>query len=269
MDILKKEIAPITEKGWEEITTQAKKVLKSNLSARRFVDIKGPYGIDFAAVSTGRLSMPGKLRKDDINYGIREVRPLIEIRKPFELDLWELDNLERGAQDINLEPLEKAAKQVADFEEKMIYEGLHTAGIKGLEESSEHASAMLPAETADVPKYIGSQVNKLRKEGVEGPYTLVVNDDVWLELINQTEGYPLLKQLKEDVLGGNVIRHHNGEYSFLISERGGDYELTLGQDTTIGYNTHDTKTVTLFFTTSFTYRTVSPEAVIVFKTKKK
>jgi uncharacterized linocin/CFP29 family protein len=183
--------------------------------------------------------------------------------------VWELDNLERGAKDIDLEPLEKAAKQVADFEEKMIYQGLHTAGIKGLVETSDHTTAMLPAKIADVPKYIGSQVNKLREEGVDGPYTLVVNDDVWLELINQTQGYPLLKQLKEDVLRGNVIRHHTSDHSFLISEQGGDYELTLGQDLSIGYNAQDSKTVTLFFTASYTYRTLSPEAVIVFTSKKK
>ena len=105
----------------------------------------------------------------------------------------------------------------------------------------------------------------VRKEGVEGPYTFVVNDAVWLELINQTGGYPLLRQLKKDILGGNIIVQHSSDKSFLISERGGDFELTLGHDTAIGYNSHDAKKVTLFFTASYTYRTLSPEAVTVFK----
>lgn len=265
MDILKKDMAPITEAGWKEITEQAKKVLDSNLSARGFVDIDGPHGPEFAAVSTGRLSMVNKSRRENVSYGIREVRPLIEVRKLFELDVGELDNLSRGARDINLEPLEKAARQVADFEEKMVYKGLTPAGIKGLEESSSHPVASLPENPGDILKFIGSQVNRLRKNGVEGPYSLVVNDQYWLELINHTQGYPLLRQLKKDVLKGQVIVQHNSAFSFLVTERGGDYELTLGQDTTVGYQAHDTKKVSLYLTGSFTYRTLSPEAVIVFK----
>ncbi len=265
MDILKREMAPITEAGWKEITDQARQVLNSNRSARKFADISGPHGLEFAALSTGRLSMPAGQRKDEVAYGIREVRPLIEVRKPFELELAELDDLSRGARDIDLEPLEKAARQVADFEEKMVYQGLHKAGIKGLEETSAHPPVMLPDNPADILKFLGSQVNLLRKDGVEGPYSLVVNDQYWLELINHTEGYPILRQLKKDVLQGQVIVHHNSDHSFLLTERGGDFELTIGLDTSIGYMAHDAQTVSLHLTGSFTYRTLSPEAVIVLK----
>ena len=138
MDILKKEMAPITDEAWKEITDQTQRVLKNYLTARKFVDIEGPFGLEYGAVSTGRLTITGSKRKDGVNYGIREVKPLIEVRKLFEVDRWELDNINRGAKDIDLEPLEKAAKQVASFEENVIYKGLKTAGIKGLEERTQH-----------------------------------------------------------------------------------------------------------------------------------
>jgi len=52
---------------------------------------------------------------------------MIEIRKPFELDIWELDNLERGAKDVNLSPCESATKEMAFFEEGTIYQGFEPA----------------------------------------------------------------------------------------------------------------------------------------------
>jgi uncharacterized linocin/CFP29 family protein len=48
----------------------------------------------------------------------------------------------------------------------------------------------------------------------------------------------------------------------VFSQRGGDAELTLGRDMSIGYHSHDERTVRLYFTESFTFRVVGPEAVV-------
>jgi uncharacterized linocin/CFP29 family protein len=85
----------------------------------------------------------------------------------------------------------------------------------------------------------------------------------WLNLVELSEGYPVQKQIQE-ILGGKVIINHSNENTFLVSERGGDYELVLGQDITLGYDSHDTKNVKLYLTSSFTFRVLSPEAVVVF-----
>jgi uncharacterized linocin/CFP29 family protein len=50
--------------------------------------------------------------------------------------------------------------------------------------------------------------------------------------------------------------------AFLISLRGGDLELTLGQDFSIGYEAHDGKTVRLFLTESFTFRVLDPSVIL-------
>ena len=46
----------------------------------------------------------------------------------------------------------------------------------------------------------------------------------------------------------------------LLSVRGGDYELTVGQDLSIGYADHDRHTVELYLTESFTFRVLEPRA---------
>lgn len=262
MNILRKSLAPISDKAWDEITEQLDEILKTYLTGRKFVDIDGPNGLEFGSVSTGRLVTPEKQDNEGINYGIREVLPLVEVRKPFEMNLWELDNIDRGAKDADLEPLEKAAKELALFEEKAIYEGFEPASIKGLTTSSEKAPVTIPSDVNDFIKEIGNQAVYLKENAVEGPYTLVITANDWLNLVELSEGYPVQKQIQE-ILGGKVIINHSNESTFLVSERGGDYELVLGQDITIGYDSHDTEKVKLYLTSSFTFRVLSPEAVVV------
>jgi uncharacterized linocin/CFP29 family protein len=48
----------------------------------------------------------------------------------------------------------------------------------------------------------------------------------------------------------------------LLSVRGGDYELTVGQDLSIGYAVHDRTDVELFLTESFTFRVLEEKAAI-------
>lgn len=263
MNILKKAIAPITDAGWAEIKDRTKKIFELYLTARNFVDIDGPNGLQQGGISTGRLLLPENHSDKGINYGIREILPMIEVRCPFELDLWELDNIERGARDVDLEPLEKAAREICLFEEKAIYQGFEPAGIKGLRGAAEKEQVNLPQSTNEFLKEIGNQVLGLKRKAVEGPYSLVITEEEWVNLINLSQGYPVQLQLKE-ILGGPALINHTNHHSFLVSNRGGDYELVLGQDISIGYDGHNSKNIKLYFTSSFTFRVLSPEAVIVF-----
>ena len=68
------------------------------------------------------------------------------------------------------------------------------------------------------------------------------------------DGYPLAKRLTEQVLDGPLVRAAAIEGGVLLSVRGGDYELTVGQDLSIGYAAHDRQTVELYLTESFTFR---------------
>lgn len=129
--MLYRDISPVTEKTWEEIDEAATDVLKSYLSARKVVHVVGPKGLDYNAISEGRLV--NLQESDGVYFGNYQVTPLTETRVEFEMDRWELDNIERGAKDIDYEPLEKAMEKIALFEEKAIFEGLDKAIIDGLE----------------------------------------------------------------------------------------------------------------------------------------
>src|SRR5438045_2139861 len=55
MDLLKRELAPITSEAWQQIDEEARRVLKLHLAGRKLVDFSGPHGWQLGAVNTGRL----------------------------------------------------------------------------------------------------------------------------------------------------------------------------------------------------------------------
>ena len=260
MDILKRNLSPITDKAWQEIDETAAEILKNYLSARKFVDVNGPKGWDFSSISVGRIKTEEKSTKDGVYYGIKEVQPLIESRIQFDLDIWELDNIERGAKDIDLEPLEEAAKKMALFEENAIYNGFEKANITGLKNEAENTVKMSkdPEKALDA---ISKGVSLFRDESIEGPYNLIVNPDVWQKIVKFTKGYPIKRQI-ENLIEGKIIYSQAIDNAYLVSNRGGDFELTVGHDFSIGYQKQSDKKVTLFITESFTYRSVDPNAAI-------
>ncbi|MDT8394019.1 MAG: family 1 encapsulin nanocompartment shell protein [Bacteroidales bacterium] len=264
MDLLKRELAPITDAAWDEINEQSKEIFKTDLSARKFVDIEGPKGLEFSAVPTGRLEIPDKQVAGELLFGIRELQPVVEVRSAFTLDLWELDNIERGAGDVNLDALEKAARRLADFEEKAIYNGLKKANIRGLKQTSGHPPVNFAEKPEDILHTVVEAVTRLKTVSIEGPYSLILDAERWGKVSAIVNGYPLRLQL-EQVLGGSLIFAPHIDGAFVVSMRGGDFRLTLGQDISIGYEMHTQKNVQLYFTEAFTFRALDPDAIIYMK----
>ncbi len=263
MDILRKSHAPIAKAAWEEINKTAQEVLTSMLSARKIVDVSGPKGWNYAALSTGRINVP-KDQKSKVKYGVYQVLPLVEARIPFELNIWELDNIVRGAEDIDLDSLEEAAREIAKFEEKVIYEGFKPAGLKGFKDCKEYNTPVFPDDGEEIAGAVANVLSQFKANSIEGPYSLVLSQEKWQKVNSFIKGYPLRKQL-ENLLGGNIIMAPNIDGAYLVSERGGDFNLVIGQDLSIGYESHNNKMVQLYFTESFTFQVVDPAAVAVFK----
>jgi uncharacterized linocin/CFP29 family protein len=263
MDILRKNLAPISDKAWEEINQEAKETLATVLSARKFVDVVGPMGIDFAAVPTGKLVIPKNQEKDKVNYGIHDIIPLVEVRMPFELDIWELDNVTRGKENIELDNLIEAAKKIARFEEDAIYNGFKPAKMNGLLNVSEHKEIQLTGKDNQLVDLLSQAIISFRKEAVQGPFNLVVGHDLYQYINSYNMDYPLRKHI-ETILMGRIILSDNIDNAILVASRGGDFKLTVGQDFSIGYESHDKQKVQLYFTESFTFQVIDPAAVIVF-----
>ena len=262
-DLLKRNHAPITPDALGAIDAEAARVLKLNLAGRRLVDFKGPFGWHDAAVNTGRLAPIGGGKTPAVELTLRQVQPLVELRVPMKLSLAELDAIPRGAADPDLNPVVEAAERAAHAEDSAIFNGLESAGIKGIIPSSPHKPHQMPADVRQLPAAILAARETLREAGISGPYALALSTTIYAQVLAAAEdGYPLAKRLTQQVLDGPLVRAPAIEGGVLLSLRGGDYELHVGQDLSVGYAGHDQKTVEFFITESFTFRTLEPAAAV-------
>src|SRR6516225_3899249 len=131
MNNLHRELAPISESAWAQIEEEASRTLKRYLAGRRVVDVRGPSGTMLAAVGTGHLHNV-EPPAERIIARQREAKALVELRVPFELDRQAIDDVERGANDSDWQPLKDAARKMAFAEDRAVFEGNAPGGIVGI-----------------------------------------------------------------------------------------------------------------------------------------
>ncbi len=264
MDLLRRDLAPISPQGWSEIDAMARETLVANLSGRKFSDVDGPHGIDHTCVNLGRLSMPKKQESGSVGYGIYQVQPLIEARVNFLLETWELDNVQRGAKDIRLDSLVAACRDIAVFEEKAIFKGFKPAAITGLQDTVKERDLAMRLDMDSIVDAVSEGQTRMLQDGVEGPANLIVSAKIWKFLARTTPG-GTLRSILETQIAGSVIYSAFVQDALLVAGRGGDLELTVGQDLAVGYHSHTATEVNLFITESFTFRVINPEAIFGFR----
>ena len=90
---------------------------------------------------------------------------------------------------------------------------------------------------------VSQALSALRLAGVGGPYSLLLSADAYT-MVSETadHGYPIREHLSR-VVDGDIIWAPAIDGAFVLSGRGGDFELRLGQDLSIGYLSHDAEHV--------------------------
>ncbi|MBN1196961.1 MAG: bacteriocin family protein [Candidatus Aminicenantes bacterium] len=265
-NLLKRNLAPLGQKAWDEIDEQAKSTLKGNLSARKLVDFDGPFGWTRAAVNLGRVNLDHADEPvQGIRWGLRQVQPLLEARVDFTLSMEELEHLERGVRNPDLAPLETACRQASHFEETAVYHGIEAAGINGIIPSSPHPAVEFNELPEGFMQGVEAAILTLQQEGIGGPYHMVLGTRPY-QLLQQGDqrGYPL-NQRVAGLLGGTIAWSPAIEGGLVLSGRGGDFQLTVGQDLSVGYKSDQREMVHLFITESFTFQVLDPAAAVVLK----
>jgi uncharacterized linocin/CFP29 family protein len=266
MDLLKRELAPVTAEAWKLIDDEARRVLKLHLAGRKLVDFSGPHGWKLGGVNTGRLKHVEAAPVEQVGHAIRDVRPLVELRSPIVLPILELDYATRGADDLDLDAVIATAERVARAEDRAIFRGFKDGNITGIIEASPHAPIDVKSNV-EWPHAVSAAKEVLRLAGVDGPYALALGPRAYSELTaDSDDGYPLRKRIEENLIEGSLVwAPALEEGAVLMSKRGGDYELTVGQDLSIGYAGHDRTKVELYLTESFTFRVLENKAAILLR----
>jgi uncharacterized linocin/CFP29 family protein len=261
MNNLHRELAPISDSAWAQIEEEAARTLKRYLAARRVVDVGDPGGVMLSAIGTGHLTNI-EAPAEGILARQRAVKPLVELRVPFQLSRQEIDDVARGANDSDWQPLKDAAKRIAFAEDCAIFEGYAGAGIEGIREGTSNPIMTLPADVINYPDAIAHALSQLRLVGVNGPYSVVLGADAYTALSEASDhGYPVIQHIQrlvtEEIIWAPAIAG-----AFVLTTRGGDFDLHIGQDISIGYLDHSETAVTLYLQESFTFLLLTSEAAV-------
>jgi len=181
---------------------------------------------------------------------------------PFTVSRTAIDDVERGSQDSDWDPVKEAAKKLAFVEDRAIFEGYPAGSIDGIRTSSSNPALALPDDPRAMPDAIAQALSQLRLAGVDGPYSVLLSAEVYTKVSETTEhGYPILEHLNR-LVDGDIIWAPAIDGAFVLSTRGGDFDLQLGSDVSIGYLSHDTESVELYLEETLTFLCYTAEASV-------
>ena len=208
MSHLLREHAPITEAGWELLDDEARERLTPG--ARR--------------PQAGRLRRAPRLGAlgdeprphEDARRGARRRR-----RRPrsaaccrwsscgreFSVARSELDDADRGAEDVDFDDLDEAARRIASAENAAVFHGWEAAGITGIAEASPHARdrARRGLRALPAPRRHGGR-RAAATPASTGPTGSRSGPTRYTRVLETSEhgGYPLLDHLRK-ILGGPIV----------------------------------------------------------------
>jgi uncharacterized linocin/CFP29 family protein len=113
------------------------------------------------------------------------------------------------------------------------------------------------------PRVVAEALNKLRKTGIDGPYAIALGPRCYTGLTEITTrgGYPVIEHVRR-LVDGPIVWAPGINGACVLSMRGGDFDLTVGRDFSVGYSSHDATSVGLYLVESFTFRLITPEAAV-------
>jgi uncharacterized linocin/CFP29 family protein len=264
MDHLHRELAPIADPAWEQIEKEARFMLTTALAGRKLVDVSGPLGWQASSVSRGRVNASIENLARGVDVSVRQVRPLVELRVPFDVSRAELDAVSRGAPDPDLASVTEAARKAALAEDAFLFRGFTEIGSPGMVTGADDHVELSEADDYErFPDKVVEALAKLRLKGIEGPYALALGPRCYEGVTSTTHagGYPVLDHLRS-FIDGPLIWAPALDGSMLVSLRGGDFQLTLGSDFAIGYLQHSAEQVKLYIEESIAFEVFEPAAVV-------
>jgi hypothetical protein len=160
------------------------------------------------------------------------------------------------------QPAKDAARKIAFAEDGAIFEGYSDAGIVGIRQGTSNPPMTLPDDVREYPNAVAQGLSQLRLVGVNGPYAVLLGANAYTALAETSDnGYPVLEHVKR-LVDDKIIWAPAIEGAFVVTTRGGDFDLHIGQDVSIGYLSHTDATVTLYLQDTFTFLLLTAEAAI-------
>jgi uncharacterized linocin/CFP29 family protein len=174
MNDLLRGLAPISDAAWKEIDNEARRTLTPILAARKLVDFKGPLGWRDSAVGLGRVSALSPPPRERVTAAIRQLQALVELRAEFTLSRAEIEVIDRGGPDPDLDRVREAARAIGLAEDRAVFHGMPRRASRGSTSSPD----TLHDDSTDYEQYpraVAEALNRLRNAGIDGPYAIALD----------------------------------------------------------------------------------------------
>ncbi len=261
MDALNRGLAPFDGDIWAAVEEAAADAARDRLTARRFLDVDGPFGMGLTSIELGNDGFCRAPEEDEAGQILGRAISVPMIRKSFKLSLRRLAGHLDHNQPLDLAPAEDAAEAVARREEELIYYGQPDFGLPGLL-SAEGRCHRKGGDWSGVDAVLHDVLNAvtaLDEGGFRGPYALVLEPKLYNGLFRR---YPDSDMLQVEHLGRLCTR---GIFKApikggaVVDPRAG--RIVVGQDLTAGYSGHDGVHYQLYLLESLVLKLDEPKAV--------
>lgn len=261
MHYLNRDPAGLPAQLWDDIDAAAATAARDLLTARRFLDLEGPYGVGLTSIEVGADFYCREPCEGEAGAVASRAISVPIIRKECGLSVRRVEAHLGMGQPLDFSPIEDAAEAVARREEEFIYFGEERFGLQGLMTAHDRHTVSL-GDWAKVEQALGdvlNAVNRLETSGFPGPYALAVASSLYNDLFRRYEGTDMLQLehlqrlcelgvYKAPIDGAVVVDPHVGK-------------IVLGQDLMVGYTANDGIHYRLFVSESAVLMLQDPQAI--------
>lgn len=235
-DFLDRQSAPFGPDVWAKIDQAVIGAASAQLSARRLLDMEGPYGLGLKSISGPDEDIETEAHA---TVCVSPTIPVPTIRYPFTLPMRDVADYERGGIIFNLRAIATAAIAMAHREDEMIFNGMPERGIPGLLNATESAGVHLEQWTEPGMGFnnIMEAVNVLDSRGLHGPYALALAPSRYNALfrIYTNAGITEYEQVKS-LIGGDIVKASALNDGGVLVATGRQFlSLVFGQDLVTAY----------------------------------
>ena len=260
MDTANRDQAPFDPALWPAIEEAAIAAMRAMLTARRVLDVDGPYGLGLTVLELGDdrslRTGPG-----EAEVSVGRALPVPLLRQPFSLSLRRLAAAAERGQPLDLKAAEDAAEALALAEESLIYQGRAAIGVPGLL-SDPSVQVLTAGDWRDLDRVLADvvgAVTRIDEAGHRGPYALVLAPRLYNGLFRRYAQSDLLQVEHLSRLCTGGVFKTNVAGGAVIDPRAG--RIVVGQDLRAGFARHDGVHAELYLTESLVLKLEDPTAV--------
>jgi uncharacterized linocin/CFP29 family protein len=255
---LNRKDAFFSDEVWEAIDSVVVNAAKSQLSARRILEIKGPYGI-------GRKSLTGKDREiNGLIFG--ETLPIAYIKKTFTLSVRDIVDFEENKTPMDLSEVAEKSIEIARMEDDLIYKGHKGLGIKGLLQSEVSYNLDNWDEPGVAADNIIEAITNLDENGFHGPYYLALSSSRYNKLYRRYQQGMMTEYDHISKMVEKIVKAPSIESGGVLLNKGPQYaHIVIGQDLYAGFIGPSPEGYDFSLSESLTIRILNGQSVCVLK----